>query len=397
MDLSPFEPNKCDLCGDCFAVCPVVDMDREAGGAEMKRLIGGGRGGPVLSRCISCFACSAACPKDLNVYGYVLSLWNEGRRGTNVPWHVRLALPEQTPPNPWTEIEKAYSPEERRIFDGLGKDVRGGEALFLGCNQLLNPYVAASPLFEGLPIVGAPGVCCGEPYFRTGFLDAFKLSAARWLAHWRKRAPARLIIYCTACYNMFTRVYPAVLGEEAPFEMIGVMDWIEERMGAGAVEIKSPLDRKVAIQDSCHARSLGKDFSDTARSLIEKTGATLIEPEGPLGLSNCCGFAAAARRFNPLDMWSHGTARVRDAKELGADEMAAYCNGCVLMLTFSSLLSPWKTRARHVTELVELAAGMEVKKPHRQRALRIIPAVTRVAAAKILRPSSNRLVLGADQ
>ena len=374
--------------------CPMLDLSEAEAVREVKRIHERDRQSPVLKKCISCFACAQACPEGLNLHDLVLSLWHERRPGLAVPWQARLFLPEQRPPNAWTAMQRYYSPVEREMHGRLLQEVRGREALYLGCNQLLNLGLFASPLFRSLPMVGAPGVCCGEPYFRMGFMEAFRASARRWLEHFRERAPSRLVVVCTPCLNMLKNVYPAYLQESPPFEVIGALEWLDERLNSGELPPPEPRKMKVMIQDSCHARVLGDDFLRRTRSLIKAAGLEIIGDESRH--SDCCGFAGAAARFNPLTMYGLAAGRLKEARKSGAEAVVTYCNGCLLMLSMAERLYPFRVEVRHLLDLLEPGPGGERTDFHRRRAGQIMTAAFRTAVMKTAGAKPNVLDLSLD-
>jgi len=51
-----FDETRCDRCGDCFVRCLYVNYDKKRAAFEIEELIAG-REAPILSACITCFAC----------------------------------------------------------------------------------------------------------------------------------------------------------------------------------------------------------------------------------------------------------------------------------------------------------------------------------------------------
>ncbi len=393
MELKAYDPERCELCGTCLSQCPELHLTKDQAKEHVKRLHDGDLNSPVLKACVSCFACNQACPNGLNVHGLILSLWARKRPGTSLPSHVRAAMPSQAEPGVWTSLQRHFTPEEKSFYQKLEQDVSGKEVLYLGCNQILNPYIADSPLLADLTPAAAPGICCGEPLFRIGYMEAFERAAKKWLHHWKERNPSRMIVYCPAGMNMFRYVYPAYLGEQVPIELKSMVDWLSERIEAGRIDIKTPVNLKVTIQDSCHVRVMGQDLPQKARRIIRAAGAEVIEPQGLFGTSLCCGFAGVAPRYSPLNMLRLGGARLRDARRAGAQALATYCNGCLLMLSFAERLMPFNMDLFHMVELLEMASGIETEHLQRKRARQIMTTAMRLLPGKLLRPGSNYLDL----
>ncbi len=390
MTLVPYSPRKCELCGSCLLACPVLSLSAKDAQLEIYRLQLGDLTSPVLEKCISCFACSAACPNHLDVHGLVLSLWHR-KRDDRIPMHVRAALPQQKAPNPWTAVKRYFTAGEADLYSKLTNDVSGKEVLYLGCNQLLDPYIADSPLFEPLRIAGAPGICCGEPYYRMGFLESYEKSANAWLDHWQERAPSRMVVFCTPCLNMIKNVYPNLPGKAPGFPVIGVYDWLREQQESGTIKPEQETGLELMVQHSCHARILGESFVEGVSSLLSAAGARAVKPASEKEQWACCGFAAAARRYNPLDMYRPAVQRLKTAEAVGAEGIAAYCNGCLLMLTIAERLSTSRLRVYHLVELLEKACGYDLSRPHQRRAREIMTAAARTTSGKIVLPGRNRL------
>jgi len=391
MNLNNYNPDLCERCGKCLSACPRVDLSPDQAAIEIGLIAKGLPGSKVLGKCVSCFACNLACPNGLDPHGLIARAWSKKRTEQTMPLRVSVSLPHQQRPNVWTGIQKGFSKPERELFSSLDRDVSSEEIIYLGCNQLLNPYVALTPLFADTPIAAAPGVCCGEPYFRMGFLDLFERSAKGWLDHWEERAPSRMIVFCTACLNMFKNIYPAYLGRSPSFEIISVFEWLDEKIESGEIKISKPVEAKALIQDSCHSKILGREYRDLCRKLVKAAGVSIVEPDEGPGGSDCCGFAAAAAGFSPWPMYSMSTGRLRLAKQLGADYIATYCNGCALMLSMAKRLYPSPVRILPLIEALSTAAGHDVNSDYRRRAGQIIGATLAVAATKFIRPSDIKL------
>jgi len=74
---SSFNEEACNLCGECFHKCPIMDLSIEESIEEMKKLIGGEKTEIVLKKCQSCFSCNIYCPENAHPTGLILQRWNE--------------------------------------------------------------------------------------------------------------------------------------------------------------------------------------------------------------------------------------------------------------------------------------------------------------------------------
>ena len=66
-----FDETLCDRCGDCLVRCLYVDYDKQRAVLEIDELIAG-REAPILSACVTCFACNEYCPTDARPFDLIL-------------------------------------------------------------------------------------------------------------------------------------------------------------------------------------------------------------------------------------------------------------------------------------------------------------------------------------
>lgn len=368
---------RCAVCGQCLVQCPQMDFSLAEAKAEKQKLLDG-QPSKVLSGCTACFACQAVCPNDADPLGLILSRRYE--QHPKAPFYVRPALPGAAAPSPWSEIQRYFTGEEQAFVESLTAPAKGREVLFLGCNQLLNPFVAMSPMFADLPAVASPGICCGEPSLRLGLLDRFEAQATAWAEHWIADPPSRMVFFCPAGLNMIRNIYPERLGIQVPFPVISVFDWIEERLDTFGPP--KPLSKKVILHDSCHARMLGEAFYDQVRRLFAWAGVEVMEMKQSRAESLCCGLASIGGRYNPLDMTAQAGGRLKEAQESGAEALAVYCNGCEIMFTLANRFRRGKVDLFHLVELLGLAMGhAPMHRIHRRGGELLVAAVRALAKA----------------
>jgi len=366
---------RCTVCGQCLYQCPQMDFTLLEAKAEKQKLLVG-LSNKVLSACTACFACQAACPNDADPLGLILFRRHE--KHPNAPFFVRPALPGRAAPSPWSEIQRYFTEEEQAFFRTLTSPAKGREVLFLGCNQLLNPFVAMSPMFADLPAVASPGICCGEPSLRLGLLGRFEEQATAWAKHWISDPPSRMVFFCPAGLNMIRNIYPERLGVEIPFPAVSIFDWIEERLDSFGPP--KPLGKKVILHDSCHARMLGDPFYDQVRRLFAWAGVEVMEMKQSRADSLCCGLASIAGRYNPIDMIAQAGGRLKEARDSGAEALGVYCNGCEIMFSVVNRFSRRKVELSNLVELLGLAMGHAPARPYNRRAGELCVAAARALA-----------------
>jgi Fe-S oxidoreductase len=373
-----YELEKCRVCGECLSHCPVFGFTKGEAAGEMEKLRSG-RPSKVLSWCTGCMACNNFCELDCKPYQLILDRHHRNylEKG-GLPAMIESIL-FYSRPNIAGEVAKRFTDREKADAEKWQRAAENPEALkgakellFLGCNQFLDPYVAASGLWAELPAFGQPGeLCCGEPLYRLGVLDAVARQTQRLNQYFRGFEIARLVMFCPAGYNMFNNVLPQKFGLKLPFKTVYLGDWLLEKIARGEIERKQKLDMKITVHDSCHSRQLGAEFRDSNRRLLEWTGAEIVEMRrhGDQGL--CCGLAAAAG-FYPNTVPTLFKA-LAEADRTNADALAAYCNGCVVTFMIGRRFFPGKP-VHHAFDLVRMAAGEEPPYLHRKRGLDLVMA-----------------------
>ena len=369
-----FDLDKCEGCGKCLIECPVLKYSEEKAKAEKKKIIAGEES-EVLNRCKSCFSCDRFCPNDCRPYGLILYRWFERYVEKGIPARARSSLPVEER-NFLYYAMKDYTREEKEITElwreNADSDLEGQDVIFAGCNALIFPYLLSTPLLAGTKIVGEPGLCCGEVYYRMGLFDRVRKLADKLEERYRKIKPGRVIMFCMAGYNMQKNILPRQFGAKFDCEHIYIGDWLLEMVKSGEIKFNRPIGKKIVLQESCHAKVLGDDFMDKPRELLELAGAEIVEMNPNRERQICCGVADGITRFNPLDMMSGGTRQWRLAQAGGADIFAAYCGTCYLMLKMAQKQYFSSVECLHLLELLDFAAGGTLKSLASKRASKVL-------------------------
>jgi Fe-S oxidoreductase len=350
-----YDADNCKVCGTCLSRCNYLRYGESRAKEEIRRLRAG-LPSPVLTRCAGCWSCDLYCPNGCRPYSLIRSRWNERYNESGLPERARYLMPHEFPN--FRSIIK-YPADELAFVESL-KTLPGGDtALYTGCNTLVIARALQSRIFDGLPMFGSLDYCCGEMYYRMGAFDAARQSALKLKRIFAELEPKKIVFTCAACMNMITNIYPKEFGIDFGVEGRFVTDWLEERIDSGKIEIKNPLKKKAAVQDSCHSKMMGREMHDSPRRLLAKLGAEIVEMKNTKDESNCCGIASGCAKYSIVDMTMTGMKRLADAGRTGADMTAAYCHGCLLSLGIMRQFEFWAPPLYPLIQLVQLAAGEE--------------------------------------
>ncbi|MHA1708658.1 MAG: (Fe-S)-binding protein [Candidatus Baldrarchaeia archaeon] len=353
-----FSNDKCNLCGTCLSECQVLNLPRDLARGEIKLLIEGIERSYTLSKCISCFTCDVLCPEGCNPYELILYNKFESIRRRGMPLRVRYMLPHRFP-NFRSVVIRRLPPEDRRtILEWVERTrrlkIRGKEVIYAGCNLMTLPYLTYTKLLDGIPVIAAPEICCGEMYYRMGMLDlAFK--AATMVEDFFRKIDVRTVLFlCTGCYDMLSKIYPSRFGIDIGAEMHYLTEWLWEQ---GRVDVKRKIRRTITVQDSCHAKILGDEFMEGQRRILEGLGLEIVEMKNAKMRAMCCGLGYGVRRYNIFDLVYGILKRLREARETGAEILVPYCLGCLITQSGGMWLYRTGMQIYHVMDFLRCATG----------------------------------------
>jgi len=364
-----FNAEKCTLCGECFHQCPVMHLSLEVAKAEIMRLTTGQETQHVLQKCTSCFACNLICPEGCNPTQAILDIWHEKSVREGLPIRAMYYTPDSSL-NFRTYVLERLPEDEKALVRSWEDTSPCDEVFYPGCNVITVPYLTRTKLLDGMNIRGSLNLCCGETYYRTGQYEMVERAAKR-LEAWQKQLGFRkMIIPCTAGRNMFTNVMPK-FGVKFDFEIQHMLPWLLERIEKGEIEILKPLNMTVTIQESCYGKFFGDEYMDVPRRLLEKAGVMVVEEDLCREKALCCGIGGGfsySSGYNPWDITLATIRTLRLAKKTKAQALAVYCAGCLQMLTVGQIVYPNRMPVYHILELLQIAAGEEPERRHKERA-----------------------------
>ena len=361
----PFAREKCNLCGNCFHLCPVLHLPQERASEEMKRLLEG-KPSIVLKRCTSCMACNYFCPEDAKPANLILDIWHELWKERGLPLYARYFLPHARP-NFRTDVIDCLPPEERQMVAEWRKVKPTRTFLYSGCNLLMVPYLTRSCLFQGMEIRGGLDYCCGEMLFRMGLYEEVEQVAARLTLWFRQLQAERVYVLCTACFNMLKNVLPQFGADFSGISFSHYFEFILEGLEQGKFGPIKPLGLEVTVQDSCHARMVREDFAEIPRKILSLIGVKVTEAPHHKVSQLCCGIGGGfspLSAYYPFSILASARNTSRDHRKTKADATSVYCAGCLAMLSVARLADPNLRPVIHLLELLQLAIG---EKPVRRQ------------------------------
>jgi len=348
-----YDFERCEECGTCLSKCHYLKLTEERAKEEIKRLRAG-QPSVALNRCIGCWSCDLYCPNGCRPYSLIRSRWHDRYEKYGLPEKARYLMPHEFP-NFRSVIR--YTPEEREFLGRIKTPPDADAVLYTGCNTLVIAKALMSGIFEGLPAFGSLEYCCGEMYYRMGIFESARQSALKLKKIFDGLKTRKVVFICAACMNMVMNIYPREFGVDFGVEGQFITDWLNERIDSGKIKITNPLNKKVTLQDSCHAKMIGERMYESPRKLIEKLGGEVVEMKATTTESHCCGIAGGCARYSIVDLARAGMGRLAETRGPRPNMTAAYCHGCLLSLAIMRQVERWTPPVYPLVQLVQLAAG----------------------------------------
>ncbi|MEM3399996.1 MAG: (Fe-S)-binding protein [Candidatus Micrarchaeia archaeon] len=187
---------------------------------------------------------------------------------------------------------------------------------------------------EDFIVLSEQELCCGSPVESLGYRADFEKLIRKNAGIFAKHGVGRIVTPCPACYRVFLKEYPTVLGDWR----IKVEHFSQTLLHAikdGRLRIKNKQEGTAVFHDPCH---LGRycGVYEEPREIIKMMGFELIELPRSRERALCCGGGGSFRvNFRGMaDRIAKEFASV--AKKNGADRIITMCPLCYLHLKQNS-------------------------------------------------------------
>jgi Fe-S oxidoreductase len=223
-------------------------------------------------------------------------------------------------------------------------------------------------------------------YYRMGLFEHVEQVGKRLEGYFKKMGVKKMIIPCTAGYNMFTNVLPA-FDVKFDFEVEHLLPRIWNKIERGEIKFTSKVEKVATIQDSCYGKVVDGDILELPRKLLEAVGVEVVEMKNSGRTSPCCGIGAgfsSSSSFHPFSIQGASAQRLKEAKKTGADILVTYCAGCLLMFSVAKILYPTRMPVYHLLEILQMAIGEKPLRRQASRARKLFLGVVRHQFPKLL-------------
>ncbi len=357
-----------------------MKMTKEEAEAEIKNLLAGEATLRVSDECTLCYNCNQYCPVEgLKPYELIQQRMLE-KRG-KIPEFIKYFINGMPGPNMFTDVYAKLPRNEKDILKKWSTTPeKCDEIMFVGCMGKMTPRdIEHSRVLKDLPKFGPADVCCGELAFRLGSWQAYTDIVERAIERFKTLDIKRMVCYCGSCCYYFSNILPNIYGKKLPFQVTSMYEWMWEKVQNGELTLQKPINRKLAVYESCYVSELGPEFRKALLKLYESAGAELVtlEHHGDNNLS--CGFISMARKDNFISsyfsMKNVEKKKFREAKETGVKALALNCPGCYMGFRFTHVFG--KNNLYYMPEELLSAYGDTITTPISKSFNRIFTSMNR--------------------
>ncbi len=353
----------CLECRKCSAVCPIENAWPKFSPSIMveKALLGYEEellAGREIWSCLTCDMCSKYCPSTVFFPTFIQKLREQanlkGHEGTCAHGGMMRTISkvmtyEDLRQNRMEEIINRHA-SNLKVAD------KGDILYFTGCLPYFHymfkdtgietayahiaddtPLIAQSIIAilnkAGIePVLLPQERCCGHDAYWNGDTKTFEKLARLNMAAIEKTGANKVLFSCPEGLLTFKEVYPKVVGNFLPFEVVHISEFYNELIRVKKLEFPKANGEFVAVfQDPCRlGRQLG--IYDAPRSVLRSIpGLKLLEFEDNREDAICCG---GANGWIGCSAWSK---RIQEdkyhyLKEVGANLLITACPKCLVHL-----------------------------------------------------------------
>jgi len=322
---------KCNLCGDCLTKCLYVDYDKERAVSEIKMLMEG-KEAPILSKCITCCACSEYCPTGADPFDLINRM--QEKYNSFPVGESGIALMDLAGKVPNVVIP--------------GDPDKPVLSLCIMENQLPEDCIS-SQMFDGMTIVKGGDYFCYVGYVHIGKESPMAKNAQKFIDNISGLGKEIIFLHddCYAMVDAKVKDY----GIAVPFKYMHILEYMRNYLRDNKSKI-TKLGKKVAYQRPCASRyTPEKDqFVD---EIFELIGVERPKRKYEREAALCCS-GAIIKVFPELAQEIQAK-NIDDAIQCGADAIITLCPMCdrVLRRPTQALNFP----KIYVTDLCRMALG----------------------------------------
>jgi len=368
VDLPPVQllsGDACTECGRCQAACPAYMAGTPLSPKQIVLDIRQGldRYGPLMLNgdkdeemplvrsitpeealwaCTTCRACVEQCPVLIDQVEPIVDMrrylvLTEGR----MPSLLASAMTQaERAGNPWGNPKGSRMDWAQGLSVPLMSDKKKADVLYwVGCAGAYDPEGqktarAMVKIFEAAGIdyavLGEEERCNCEWARRAGNEYLYQQAAHSNIAVFDKYEFNLIVTHCPHCFNTFKNEYPQFGGH---YEVEHHSTYIARLIRHGYLRLGGLAPRRAAYHDPCYLGRYNGIYDAPRSALRAVPGISPVEMPRNRDDGLCCGGGGAQVWFETHQKKPVNVIRLEEAIQTGADEVAAACPFCVIMLS----------------------------------------------------------------
>ena len=201
--------------------------------------------------------------------------------------------------------------------------------------------------------------CCGWPLYQLGDWEGAKTFSTQVSDSIRETGASTVVVLDADCYRMLTTRTARFGGDLEGIKIIHVNELLAGMLDEDNLPISKPLSEPITYHDPCALARYCHDTESPRKILKSITTGTFKEMETNKKLANCCGQGGMLQVHRPDIADRVASLRLEDARETGAEILAAGCSRCVAMLSNVQTDNPERyPRIVNIVDLLASAMGL---------------------------------------
>jgi len=201
--------------------------------------------------------------------------------------------------------------------------------------------------------------CCGILQYVNGNTDVCIELIKHNVESIQKAGAKRVITTCAGCYHALKSVYPQILQDELPFEVLHTSQYFSQGIEEKNLTFTRELNVAVTYHDPCHLGRLCKVYEEPRKVIRSIPGVQLLEMARIREKAWCCGGGEGIVSLAYPQMASEiGKTRVLEAQGTGAHSIITTCPHCNTLLNMASKKQELSLNTVDLCELVAGAMGL---------------------------------------
>ncbi len=151
------------------------------------------------------------------------------------------------------------------------------------------------------------------------------------------------------------RDWPSLYGQELPFKVRHITQFVSEALGSGKLKLKKELKERLIYHDPCYL-SRGVGVIEEPRVVLKNiSGAEILEFDRHGLNSRCCGAGGAARKVFQENANAMGRVTIDEAVQKKADRLILSCPACYAQV--NEAMQGYDKQIS-ITDIMELVASL---------------------------------------